>query len=87
MPSRLIFVSCCLQLGILPFVIGFLDGVATLIYDGLPLYDRGISLEPSMRRAEEHVLKKTGIHIELAEKPMYQENLTVDYVMKSIHEK
>ena len=35
MPSRLIFVSCCLQLGILPFVIGFLDGVATLIYDGL----------------------------------------------------
>eukprot|EP00966_Prymnesium_polylepis_P295179 6816759-Prymnesium_polylepis.2 len=26
----------------------------TLIYDGLPLYDRQMSLEPSMRRAEEH---------------------------------
>jgi hypothetical protein len=59
----------------------------TLIYDGLPLYDRGISPEPSMRRAEEHVLKKTGIYIELAEKPMFQENLTVDDVLKCIREK
>jgi hypothetical protein len=59
----------------------------TLIYDGLPLYDRGTSLDPSMRKAEENVLQKTGIHIELAEKPMYQENLTVGDVLKSIRDK
>ena len=56
----------------------------TLIYDGLPLYDRQMSLEPSMRRAEAHVLQKTGIYIELAEKPMYQENLTVENVLSHI---
>lgn len=59
----------------------------TLIYDGLPLYDRCMALEPSMRKAEEHVLKKTGIYIQLAEKAMYQENLSVDDVLKSIREK
>jgi hypothetical protein len=61
----------------------------TLIYDGLPLYDRGIALEPSMRRAEAqgHVLQKTGIYIELAEKPMYQEHLSVDDVLQAIREK
>jgi hypothetical protein len=59
----------------------------TLIYDGLPLYDRQIPIEPSMRRAEEHVLRKTGIHIKLAEKPMYNENLTVDDVLNSIRYK
>jgi len=59
----------------------------TLIYDGLPLYDRQMSLEPCMRRAEEHVLHKTGIHIQLAEKPMYQMNLSVAEVLKNIREK
>ena len=46
----------------------------TLIYDGLLLYDRQMSLEPSMRRPEANVLEKTGIHIELAKKPMYPKN-------------
>ena len=59
----------------------------TLIYDGIPLYDRGLPLEPSMRRAEEHVLHKTGISIQLAEKPMYQENLKVDDVIQAIRKK
>jgi predicted GIY-YIG superfamily endonuclease len=56
----------------------------TLIYDGMPLYDRQMSLEPAMRRAEAHVLQKTGIHIELAEKPMFNENLTVQDVLSQI---
>ena len=57
----------------------------TLIYDGLPLYHRdGVSLEPTMRRAEDYVWDKTGICIELAGKTMFQENLTVDDVLLHI---
>ena len=57
----------------------------TLIYDGIPVYDRnGLSLEPSLRRAEDYVFQQTGIHIELAEKPMFNENLTVHNVLSHI---
>ena len=57
----------------------------TLIYDGIPVYDRNnLSLEPSLRRAEDYVFQQTGINIELAEKPMFNENLTVHNVLSHI---
>ena len=57
----------------------------TLIYDGIPVYDRnGLSLEPSLRRAEDYVFQQTGINIKLAEKPMFNENLTVHNVLSHI---
>ena len=54
---------------------------------GLPIFDRQVPLEPSMRRAEENVFRKTGMHIQLAEKPMYCEALTVAEVLNEIRNK
>ena len=57
----------------------------TLIYDGLPVWHRDDAcLEVAMRNAEKHVKKKTGFHIQLLEKPMYQENLTIQDVLDHI---
>ena len=60
----------------------------TLIYDGIPVYHRpGLSIDLAMRDTEAYVLKKTDMHIELAEKPMFQENLSVQDVLEAIKQK
>ena len=40
-----------------------------------------------MRDAESYVLSKTGMHIDLAEKQMFQEGLTVQDVLEEIKQK
>ena len=57
----------------------------TLIFDGLPVWHRDDAcIEEAMRNAEKYVQSKTGFHIQLLEKPMFQENLTIQDVFEQI---